>query len=96
MGTLLLDKWNTDWIAMGDLPAASGAIMSEMKLITFSHSIMEFLDRGTSSYVDFEILISNYNMCNSYSLVAHPDGLHCKYFGSNKASENKVVLVNKS
>ncbi len=53
-------------------------------------------DRGTSSYADFEILISIYNMYNSYSLVAHPVGLHCDYFGSNRALEIKVVLVNES
>ncbi len=43
-----------------------------------------------------EILISNYNLLNSYSLVVHPVGLHCNYFESEESLENMVLLVNET
>ncbi len=68
----------------------------ELKQIQFASGMVSSVGQNSSPQTRLEILISNYNLLNSYSLVAHPVGLHCNYFGSEESLEKKVLLVNEA
>ncbi len=71
-------------------------MLSELKRIQFAREMVLSVGKECTQQTRLEILISNYNLLNSYSLVAHPVGLHCDFFGCEESLENKVLLVNEA